>query len=59
MMVVVANLEPLFDQVTEHGSRPDPAGVAGRLRPCIDQSRQLVLLVLRQSGRRPRRGLCQ
>ena len=57
-MLVVADLEPLLDQISKHRTRPHPAGVSRRLRPCVYQGPQQVLLIRRQlTGRswgRPR-----
>jgi hypothetical protein len=48
-MVVVADLELPLDQISDHGTRPHPAGVSRRLRSCVHQGAQHVLLILSQS----------
>ena len=51
-MIVVANAEPLLNQVADHRSGPDPGLVASLDRPELDDHRQRLALLFGQLGRR-------
>lgn len=51
-MIVVADTEPVLDQVADHGAGPDARLVAGRDRTALDQNRQRRAPQLRQLRRR-------
>ena len=55
VMVVVVNLEALVDQIANHRPGPDPTGIPGALRTCIEPCPQFIALRLGQLQRRPRR----
>ena len=55
VVVVVPDAEPVRDQITDHGARPDAAGISGGGRPRLDQRGQFVALGGTQPRSRPRR----
>ena len=55
VVVVVPDAEALRDQVADHGTRPDAAGISGLARPRLDQRGELAALGFTQLGGRPRR----
>jgi hypothetical protein len=57
-VVVESDLEPVFDQIGDHRSRPNPSAVPGGDGTVVDELGQFLRLLRRQFGRQAGRREC-